>query len=75
MSFTLSNIAPEIEHITIDDFDHIPKYRDIDKIVEYSLPLSYHKDASRVTKIYMSIIPNIEKQYSKKFLIIFFLYQ
>ena len=48
MSFTLSNIAPEIEHITIDDFDHIPKYRDIDKIVEYSLPLSYHKDGSRV---------------------------
>ena len=71
MFFTIQNIAPEIEHRTIKDFNSIPKYLDIDSIIEYSIPLSYHQFGSSIIqdiyetyeqyreKIFKNILPHL----------------
>ena len=62
MSFTLQNIAPEIEHKTTKDFDSIPKYLDMDSIIDYAIPLSYHTFASSIIQdIYETYEPYREK--------------
>ena len=66
MSFTIQNIAPEIEHKTAKDFDSIPKYLDIDSIIEYAIPLSYHNFASSIIQdIYETYEPYREKIFQK----------
>ena len=61
MSFTISNIAPEIEHRLIKDFKSIPKYLKVDEIVQYSLPLSYHLLGSRVIQDIYETYPQYRK--------------